>query len=59
MATVSSARQDQLALDFLECSSIFLELIAMFEGDGQSRLAATAILRANHMIRSAPALAAQ
>jgi hypothetical protein len=51
MATVSIAQPDQLELDFLECSSTFRELIPTFEGDGQSRPAPIAILRARHMIR--------
>ena len=32
-------------------SNVVRELIPMFEGDDQSRLAAIAILRANHMVR--------
>jgi hypothetical protein len=51
MATVSSARPDQLELDSLECSSTLRELIPTFEEDGQSRPPAIAIFRAHHMIR--------
>lgn len=45
MAIVSSARPNQHALDFLECSSIFRELILTFGADGQIRPAAIAIFR--------------
>ena len=50
MATVSSALPDQLELDSLECSSTFRELIPKFEGGGQNRPAATAIVRVRDMI---------
>jgi hypothetical protein len=51
MAIVSNARPNRLVLDFLECSSIFCELIPMFEEDDQSRLAAIAIFRVHCTIR--------
>ena len=51
MATVSSARPNQLEPDSLECNSIFRGLIQTFEEDGQSRPVAIAIFHARRAIR--------
>ena len=51
MATVSSARPNQLEPDSLECNSTFRGLIQTFEEDGQSRPVAIAIFRTRRTIR--------